>query len=304
MSIIDIKNTNKKLISTIDFFTPAVAEPYTQGRIACCNVLSDLYCMGVTNIDTILMTLCICTKMSEKEREVVYPIMLQGFNDCAEEAKTTITGGQTIYNPWPIIGGVAIATPDNNEIIMPYNGEEGDVLVLTKPIGTQVLSNVYQWFKNKDERWQKVKNLITEQELAAVYHRGAESMATLNRNSALLMHKYKAHGSTDVTGFGILGHARNLAESQKKPLDFIIHTLPILNKMTKIDKKAANFKLKEGLSAETSGGLLIILPKENALNFIEELKEKYDEDCWIIGDVVEGSNKAFLSKEVKYLDII
>lgn len=81
-----------------------------QGRIACCNVLSDLYAMGVPRIDHMLMVLGVSLQMTEKAREIVTKEMIRGFNDCCIEADTQITGGQSIMNPWPIIGGVANAT--------------------------------------------------------------------------------------------------------------------------------------------------------------------------------------------------
>lgn len=81
------------LISTIDFFYPSVENPYAQGRIACCNVLSDLYSMGVSEVSTVLMVLGVCLEMNEKEREVTTSLMIEGFNDCANEAGTSVTGG-------------------------------------------------------------------------------------------------------------------------------------------------------------------------------------------------------------------
>ena len=85
-------------------------------------------------------------------------------------------------------------------------------------------------------------------------------MARLNRNAAYLMHKYEAHAATDVTGFGILGHARNLASNQKAEVAFVIHTLPILANMVKVyEACGVNFKLLDGFSAETSGELFFPL---------------------------------------------
>jgi selenide,water dikinase len=85
-------------------------------------------------------------------------------------------------------------------------------------------------------------------------------MSRLNRSGARLMHKYNAHGATDVTGFGILGHGKNLANNQKKEVDFIIHTLPIIDGMREADEKVNHmFKLIFGLSAETSGTFFMIL---------------------------------------------
>ena len=96
-----------QLITTTDFFYPLVEDPYLQGRIACANTISDVYAKGITRIDNILMVLGISLEMNEEERHITTKTMIQGFNDCATEAETMVTGGQSIMNPWPIIGGVA-----------------------------------------------------------------------------------------------------------------------------------------------------------------------------------------------------
>ena len=89
-----------------------------EGKIACANVLSDLYAMGVTECDNMLMLLAISTKMSEKERDVIVPLMMRGFKDCALEAGSSVTGGQTVMNPWCTIGGVATTVCQPNELIV------------------------------------------------------------------------------------------------------------------------------------------------------------------------------------------
>ena len=100
-------NEQIHLISSTDFFYPLVEDPYLQGRIACANVLSDIYAMGIDRIDHMLMILAISLKMSGLERSVVTKQIISGFNDTATEAGTLITGGQSVMNPWPMIGGVA-----------------------------------------------------------------------------------------------------------------------------------------------------------------------------------------------------
>ena len=82
-----------RLISTTDFFYPLVEDPYLQGRISCCNVLSDVYAMGISRVDQMLMVLGISLQMQEKDREIITREMMRGFNDCASEAGTMITGG-------------------------------------------------------------------------------------------------------------------------------------------------------------------------------------------------------------------
>lgn len=106
------------LVQTTDFFYPLVDDPYIQGKIACANVLSDLYAMGVTDCDNMLMLLGVSSELTLKEREVVTKLIIQGFNDLAMEAGTTVNGGQTVLNPWYIIGGVASSVVTEQEVIM------------------------------------------------------------------------------------------------------------------------------------------------------------------------------------------
>ncbi len=138
-----LHDPTKHLISTTDFFYPLVNDPYMQGRIACCNTLSDVYAMGIDRVDHMLMILGVSLKMQEHQREIVTREMIRGFNECAAEAQTLITGGQSVMNQWPIIGGVANVVCHENEYIRPNGGKAGDVLVLTKPLGTQVAVNLY-----------------------------------------------------------------------------------------------------------------------------------------------------------------
>ena len=100
-------------------------------------------------------------------------------------------------------------------------------------------------------------------------------MATLNRNSATLAKKYGSHGATDITGFGILGHAKNLAAVQYSDVDLVIEALPIINKMDCKVTGMHNFRVRDGYSAETSGGLLAMIPPENVNDFVRESAETY-----------------------------
>ncbi len=98
--VIPLRHSGLHLVQTTDFFYPLIDDPYIMGKIACCNVLSDLYAMGVTECDNMLMLLSISNKMTDKERDVIIPLMMQGFKDCAQEAGTSVQGGQTVINPW------------------------------------------------------------------------------------------------------------------------------------------------------------------------------------------------------------
>lgn len=286
-SVVKTRHAGLYLVSTTDFFYPLVEDPYFQGRIAACNVLSDIYAMGVVEIDTVLMILGVSRKMSGPERDAVTSEMIRGFSDTCHEAGTDCTGGQTVLNPWPIIGGVASSCCSESEMIRPKHAEVGDVIVLTKPLGTQIAVNAQQWRREPDN-WAKIADLVSEEQVEEAYLKAAESMGRLNRNGALLMHKYGAKAATDVTGFGILGHLTNLAESQTNSVTLEVHTLPVIKFMDSIDKHLGNmFKLEEGFSAETSGGLMVVLPAANAEAFISEYKRIDGNDAWLIGKVTE-----------------
>eukprot|EP00010_Vexillifera_abyssalis_P002055 CAMPEP_0201551898 /NCGR_PEP_ID=MMETSP0173_2-20130828/12129_1 /ASSEMBLY_ACC=CAM_ASM_000268 /TAXON_ID=218659 /ORGANISM="Vexillifera sp., Strain DIVA3 564/2" /LENGTH=243 /DNA_ID=CAMNT_0047962261 /DNA_START=295 /DNA_END=1026 /DNA_ORIENTATION=- len=243
--------------------------------------------------------------MDENDRDICTKQMMRGFNDCALAAGTKVTGGQTTLNEWPLIGGVAMSVCKEQDIIRPESACAGDVLVLTKPLGTQVAVNAHQWL-DLTKYWEQFEcdKVLTKQEVLDAYDTACESMARLNKNAATLMHEFDAHGATDVTGFGILGHAQNLAANQRDSLDFIIDTLPIIAKMDAINARANNlFKLLDGFSAETSGGLLITISAEKAPAFCEKLQQLDSAPCWIIGKVVKGKGEAKIIDHPKIISV-
>lgn len=290
-SIVPMKRHGLSMISTCDFFYPLVDDPFIQGRIGACNVLSDMYALGVVQIDSVLMILAASSQMEQKVRDIVTRQMIEGFEFTCKAAGVDCTGGQTVVNPWPIIGGTAMSACARDEFIMPTAAVAGDVLVLTKPLGTQVAVNLNEWRQLDDKgTWNKAMEVVTPEDAKIAYDISLESMSRLNRNGAILMHKYKAHGCTDVTGFGILGHAANLAENQEAHVDFEIDTLPLIHKMDIVAKQVPWFSLVEGFSAETSGGLFIAMPAETANDFIKEIQELDNQPAWIIGRVVPAQD--------------
>lgn len=303
--VIPLRHGGLSLIQTTDFFYPLIDDPYTMGRIACCNVLSDIYAMGVTECDSMLMLLGISQKMSNQERDVAIKLMINGFKDTAEEAGTTVQGGQSVMNPWVIIGGVATSVCLPDEFIMPDRAVSGDVLVLTKPLGTQVAVNVYQWMVENNDRWLNLKNgIISEEDVRKAFQRATVQMARLNRTAARLMHKYQAHACTDVTGFGLLGHARNLVQVQQEEVNFVIHNLPVIAKMSAVVKQLGGmFGLHEGRSSETSGGLLVVLPQEQAALYCKELSTIEGFPSWVIGIVESGTRTARIIERPRIIDV-
>ncbi|EPY89205.1 selenide, water dikinase 1 [Camelus ferus] len=362
--VIPLRHGGLSLVQTTDYIYPIVDDPYMMGRIACANVLSDLYAMGVTECDNMLMLLGISNKMTDRERDKVMPLIIQGFKDAAEEAGTSVTGGQTVLNPWIVLGGVATTVCQPNEFIMPDNAVPGDVLVLTKPLGTQVAVAVHQWLDIvsdhasrvssvssrlsssgrsarglRPEKWNKIKLVVTQEDVELAYQEAMMNMARLNRTALLtvrtepgteeeqrntgelmnsvsesmkwraagLMHTFNAHAATDITGFGILGHAQNLAKQQRNEVSFVIHNLPVLAKMAAVSKACGNmFGLMHGTCPETSGGLLICLPREQAARFCAEIKSpKYGEghQAWIIGIVEKGNRTARIIDKPRIIEV-
>ena len=135
------------------------------------------------------------------------------------------------------------------------------------------------------------------------YFMAMESMATLNATAATLMQKHKSHGATDITGFGILGHAKNLANAQHNEVDLVIDQLPVIAECEKTIEGMPNFKLREGYSAETSGGILTMLEPAKARDFVTEIEQTYGQKAWIIGKVVRGSRKASINSDAEIISV-
>jgi len=325
-SIRETRQGGHYIISTTDFFFPLVDSPYLQGRIGAANVLSDLYAEGVEHCDFVLMLLAASRDMSPEERTICTNLMVRGFRDACTEAETTVTGGQTVLNPWPIIGGVATSVVSREEYVSSDGAQIGDVLVLTKPLGTQVAVNVHEWRKKheksgEDRFWNKIlekengDSFLSVSEAEVMMHKAVRSMSKLNRLASKLMTKHNAHAATDVTGFGILGHAQNLMDNQIAECGVELHTLPCIANTLKVNDNILNFRLRTGYSAETSGGLMIAMNESDALAYCAELRqleaEAYgyksdgtDHGPWIIGKVVANSDrKAIITENADYLEV-
>uniref|UniRef100_A0AC35TW60 Selenide, water dikinase n=1 Tax=Rhabditophanes sp. KR3021 TaxID=114890 RepID=A0AC35TW60_9BILA len=294
--VIPLRHKGLFLVTTTDFFYPLVDDPYIQGRITCANVLSDLYAAGVTETDNMLMLLGVYKDFLPNERDIVVKEFMKGFKDCADLADTKIRGGQTVKCPWLLLGGVATSVCTKEEMLDVTRANEGNVLVLTKPLGGQIAVNAFEWLKINKQRVEDLKIEDVDRKIVEAYNQVCEQMCRLNRNAAILAKKYGAFASTDVTGFGILGHADNLVKSQKaKNLKFVLNNLPTLNHVQEISKNMPGnngFRLFTGTSAETSGGLLLAMEEGKAKDFIAELKEMDGFPAWIIGKVEKQTDSS------------
>ncbi|MBN1634521.1 MAG: selenide, water dikinase SelD [Ignavibacteria bacterium] len=278
-------NDDYALIHTTDFFTPVVDDPFTFGMIAAANSLSDVYAMGGIPMNALNIVI-----FPQKENLDILKEILKGGNEKAKEAGCVIIGGHTVDNP-NIVYGLAVTGyihPENikgNHTVKP-----GDRLILTKGLGTGILNNCIKYDKLDEEVY---KGLIN-------------SMTRLNKYAAEAMIKFDANGCTDITGFGLAGHSMQMAKASGVVLHIEVEKLPLLegtmhaiekNMLTRGDKSnriyTQDYVVNEGkinlktehllYDPQTSGGLLISLDSNDALNLLEMLHKTGDTESRIVG---------------------
>jgi len=300
-TITPIRHGGLCIISNTDMFYPIIDDPYIMGRVACVSLLSDVHAMGVTDIDNVLMYLGISTRLTETERNTIVPLIIRGFKDAAKESGARLSGGQTVFNPWLMVGGCATSVCAQEEYVVPDSAVAGDVLVLTKPLGTALAVNCYQWHHTDPT---KVK--LTEEEVKKAYKRAVDLMGRSNRGAARLMHKYSAHAATHIGGQGLLRSADNLARCQRNNVSLVVHNLPVIAKMAAVSKtlNAGNmFGLAKGEASECSGGLLIVLPREQAATFCKDIENEEGHHAWIIGIVESGDRGARVIDKPRIIEV-
>jgi selenide, water dikinase len=262
------------------------------GEIAFANVVSDVYACGVVEIDELKIILSIPEDLEDDEQQTVISEIVSGFKKSAALVNIKLSLENISLNPWCIIGGVATSVCTKDEIIYPTNAQVGDAIILTKPLGVQLATNAPIWMEEDSENWKKISEHLSRDDVLKCYDKAVKSMTMLNKVAAQLMHKYEAHACTDVTGFGLVGHAENLLQFQDKKLDFIITSLPVIKHVKKIAEALNRHqKLSNGRMVETSGGLLVILPAKKAQKFCDEFVNTSGSGCWIVGKVVSGTGK-------------
>jgi selenide,water dikinase len=276
------------LVQTIDFFTPIVDDPYTFGQIAATNALSDVYAMGGRPISSLAM---VC--FPEKgDVEILEQILAGGLSKMME-ANCTVIGGHSIRDPEIKFGYSVTGTIDPRRIFANSTALAGDALVFTKGIGTGVISTA-----------------IKRAQAEPAWIEGATiSMTTLNKIAAEIAQRFDVHGMTDVTGFGLIGHAREMALGGKVSIRITAAQVPLLDgAMTCVERGfvpgglTANRDFAECLVSynetvpanlrtllydpQTAGGLLISLPQEEAHQLVTELHAAGISSASHIGEVV------------------
>src|SRR5690625_3580967 len=186
-------DAERALVATVDFFTPIVDDPYDFGRIAAANALSDVYAMGARP----LFALNIVGFPRELLGEEILSEIVRGGGEIARKAGVAVIGGHSVDDAEPKFGMCVIGEVQPEALVRNSTARPGDDLVLTKPIGTGIIATAIK------------RQGAGESAVAAA----VESMTTLNRAAAEAMSAVRAHAATDVTGFGLLGHLRELTRA-------------------------------------------------------------------------------------------
>ncbi len=283
---------NLAVLNTLDFFTPMVDEPEIQGRIAGSNVTSDIYALAVTNIVSVLSIMAFPENMPDE----LAVGMLKGFGDFCLEMGAPVVGGHTIRNPWPIIGGAATGVSEIEKIVYTRGAQVGDRLFLTKPLGIAPAMAAYRL--RKEEEGKELLKEVPEEVIDAAVSEAIEGMITSNKPVAEAIQKVPVHAATDVTGFGLKGHAANMAVLGK--VDIIIDQLPVI-RGTPMLTEIFGYPLLQGEAKETAGGMLIAVGEENADDLLSEL-DKRKVRHFEVGYVAKGDGNVKVLTNVKVIE--
>ena len=282
------------LIQTVDFFTPILDDPYLYGQISAANSLSDVYAMGGTPI-TALNVAGVSTGYFDAD---TIAAIFRGGIEKAAEAGAVVLGGHTISDKELKYGLAVTGIVHPEKIITNSGARPGDVLVLTKPVGTGVVTTALKQAK------------VTERELGETIL----SMTTLNKFAAEAMQKIGVHAATDVTGFGLLGHLHELLVASGTGAEIFAHSIPFVKGALKFAKmgtipagsRANQFYLDDGekvelvadiseehevllYDAQTSGGLIIAVEPSKSEALLEAIRESGNPfEPVRIGRVLEG----------------
>lgn len=281
-------NEETAVVLTVDFFTPIVDDPYLYGQIAAANSLSDVYAMGT---DPLLAMNIVC--FPEDLCASTIEGILRGGHDKVREANAMVVGGHTIEDKEPKYGlsVTGFIHPDN--VMKNSSAKTGDILVLTKPIGVGVVNTAFK------------ADMAEKQS----YEEAILSMKTLNKIAKDAMMKVGANACTDVTGFGLMGHAFEMAEGSGKTLHLHTDSIPTIHGALELASMGiipagayANMEhikdevlVKDGVAQniidcmydpQTSGGLLISLPAEKKDEILKELEANVTPYA-VIGEVTD-----------------
>jgi selenide,water dikinase len=279
------------LVQTVDFFTPVVDDPYDFGRIAAANAFSDIYAMGGRPL-TALNIVCFPDGVLPLD---YLGLILKGGAETARLAGATIVGGHTIDDPEPKYGMAVTGTVTPGEELTNAAAVPGDMLVLTKPLGTGVVATA-------------IKQGTASQ---AAISAATASMAALNRDGAEVAREHGVRALTDVTGFGLLGHLSEMCRASAVGADLWFDRLPLLPEAATLARQGVvpggtkrNLEYVQAWTsfgaalepwqqllcadAQTSGGLLLSVPAPELEGLVRALGERHTHAAAVVGRIREG----------------
>ncbi len=285
------------LIQTVDFFPPMVDDPYTFGQVAASNALSDIYAMG--GVPKLALNL-LCFPSDKLAPQHVRAILEGGASKVAE-AGACLCGGHTIEDKEPKYGLSVTGFVHPNHILANSSAREGDLLILTKALGSGILTTA-------------AKADILD---AASLNRLVETMTTLNAGAQRAMEGLAVHGCTDITGFGLLGHTAEMAAGSDLTIRLMASCLPLLPQALEMAQMgiipAGAYRNRDHLKGkvrmspavpleladimydpQTAGGLLISVAPQDGERLLEALGEQGVKDARLIGEVCAPEDELIL----------
>ena len=284
------------LVQTVDFFTPIVDDPYDYGRIAALNSINDVWAMGGTPLTALAVT---CFPKKGVDFQILADMMRGGL-DVLIDNGVALLGGHSVDNPQIMFGYAVTGTIDPRRVMTNRGARVGDALILTKPIGTGVISTGI--------KFEKASSDVAAASLA--------TMLLAGRRAAEVMREFDVRGATDVTGFGLLGHAWELANGSNVTFEIDAARVPLLGGayelaeqglLTSGDRTNRQYvgqsvRLRESLTKpmasllfdpQTAGGMLIAIDATRAEAMLARLGETYT-DAAIIGRVTARGEHAIV----------
>ena len=282
---------NLALVFTMDFFPPVVDDPYDFGAIAAANALSDVYAMGGKP----LLALNIVGFPNNLPKEILGDILKGGYAK-AQEASCLIVGGHTVDDEEPKYGMAVVGTVTPGQQVTNAGAKPGDQLVLTKPLGTGVITTAAKQGTVSND----------------VLQTAVDTMSTLNQRASEAMMQVGPHACTDITGFGLMGHLEGMVRGSEVGARIYLNKIPVLPGVQKLLSQGVapggTHRNLDGVQAithwhpdlsdedklllcdaQTSGGLLIALAADKVDGLLSELEARGVEDAHVVGQITDGA---------------
>lgn len=292
--MVRVINDQIAIVENVDVFTPIHDDPHIQGEIVACNATNDVFAMGASEILSLQALLAYPKDLPE---EIVIGV-LQGMNDFMKSLDSVLAGGQTIKNPVPVFGGIAMGSVHPDKVVYSRGANIGDVAVLTKPLGIQPAMKSYRALK--DENRDSLLERFEEKALLRMQEDAVRVMTASNQEVAKMMGEVGVSAATDITGFGLLGHANNVAALSC--VSIVFDRIPVIRGTLEVAEFFGH-RLREGNAAETAGGMLVFIHPDKVAEFQDRLRER-GHPCWIIGKAVQPKDvpKASLVEGVEFIE--